>query len=545
MKGEKVHMIRVIIADDEEKICRLIDHLIDWSSLNMELVGVAENGIEAYAMIEELNPDLVITDIRMPGYDGLELLKRARNYNPNIEFIIISGYSQFEYAQTAIRYGVKDYLLKPIKKQQLWTTLKEVENRYYKLYEAEKINKIQREQIRRNEGQLRVNWMRALAEGDNEEKLESVNHKYGYHFQPGVFQIIFIRADLLKNESMRMASLSKTMEILYEKAAVMLKESLAGKCYDVEICTVNNAVIGLINYSQKESGNVRLLLKSFIKDFGVEINIFEEIQFRLSVSEADKCFFDLKVKIDTAQKVMEERVFKRQGIFLENIPEQVDWDAESVYKRFSSEVRQSMDIQNLEHIKKAIGELKQLVSDNKISGFQVLKTVCDAYHLFLVSSLFQKEYYFGNREEMERDFEKKVFLCSNVDNIFQLLEAYCIRDLDESCSRINQKKIKPINQAKQYIQEHYMEPLTLEELGDVVGFSGSYFSTVFRKETGKTFLEYLTEIRIEEAKQILIETSLTIESVSQEIGMNDYKRFSKIFRKQTGITPKEYRNLYS
>ncbi len=538
-------MIRVIIADDEEKICRLIDHLIDWKSLNMELVGVAENGIDAFSMIKEQNPDLVITDIRMPGYDGLELLRRARKYNPNIEFIIISGYSHFEYAQTAIRYGVKDYLLKPIKKQQLWTTLKEVENRYYKLYEAEKINKIQLEQIKRNEGQLRVNWIRSLSEGMTDETLESINHKYGYHFQQGHFQIVFIRADLLKNESMRMASLSKTIDILYAKASAMLKKQLTDKCYDVEICAVSDAIIGVMNYSQEESSNVRLLLKSFIKDFGVEINVFEEIQFRLSVSESDEKFSNLKNKICSAQKVMEERLFRRQIIFLENIPDHVDWDAETVYKSFSSEVRQSMDVQNVEHIKKAINELKLQVSDKGVRGYQVLKIVCDAYHLFLVSSLFQKEYYFGNREDMECDFEKNVLLCSSIDNIFQLLEAYCIRDLNESCNRINQKKVKPINQAKQYIQDHYMDPLTLEELGDVVGFSSSYFSTVFRKETGKTFLEYLTDIRIEEAKKILIETSGTIESVSREIGMNDYKRFSKVFRKMTGITPKEYRNLYS
>ena len=107
------------------------------------------------------------------------------------------------------------------------------------------------------------------------------------------------------------------------------------------------------------------------------------------------------------------------------------------------------------------------------------------------------------------------------------------------------QKVRPINQAKQYIKEHFKEPLTLEELGDVTGFSSSYFSTVFHKETGKTFLGYLTEVRIEQAKKLLKDTNMTVEKISYDIGMNDYKRFSKIFRKMTGITPKEYRNLYT
>ena len=107
------------------------------------------------------------------------------------------------------------------------------------------------------------------------------------------------------------------------------------------------------------------------------------------------------------------------------------------------------------------------------------------------------------------------------------------------------EKMRPINQAKQYIQEHYAESLSLEEVSSQAGFSSSYFSTLFRKETGKNFLEYLTDVRIEEAKRLLRRSGDTIEQIGKAVGMNDYKRFSKTFKKITGISPKEYRNLYS
>lgn len=103
-------MIKVLIADDEEKVCTLIYNLVNWNDFGMEVVAKAYNGLEALELISGLAPDAVITDIRMPGYDGIELISKAKEINDRIEFIIISGYKHFEYAQSAIKYGVSDYL---------------------------------------------------------------------------------------------------------------------------------------------------------------------------------------------------------------------------------------------------------------------------------------------------------------------------------------------------------------------------------------------------------------------------------------------------
>ena len=112
-------MLKVLIADDEEKICQLIEKLIDWKTLGLSVAAVALNGIDAISKITEHKPDIVITDIRMPGIDGMELIERTKRICPDTEVIIISGYRHFEYAQTAIRYGVRNYLLKPIHKKEL------------------------------------------------------------------------------------------------------------------------------------------------------------------------------------------------------------------------------------------------------------------------------------------------------------------------------------------------------------------------------------------------------------------------------------------
>ena len=127
-----MRMIKVLIADDELKICELIFRLIDWEAMGMSVIAVAHNGRETIEIIKNEMPDIVITDIRMPGYNGVDVIRIGKEYNSDIQFIIISGYSQFDYAQDAIHYGVSDYLLKPVKEEELTKALLKIKNRIEK-----------------------------------------------------------------------------------------------------------------------------------------------------------------------------------------------------------------------------------------------------------------------------------------------------------------------------------------------------------------------------------------------------------------------------
>ena len=122
MGTENMEILKVVIADDEVRICQLIQALIDWDSMGMKVVGIAHNGEEACEMVRQTQPDILITDIRMPGCSGLELVKRVKELDSALEVIIISGYAHFEYAQQAISYGVGHYLLKPVNKGELTAT---------------------------------------------------------------------------------------------------------------------------------------------------------------------------------------------------------------------------------------------------------------------------------------------------------------------------------------------------------------------------------------------------------------------------------------
>ncbi len=223
-------MLKVLIADDEEKICQLIEKLIDWQALDMKLSGVANNGIEALERIEALSPDVVITDIRMPGYDGLDLVKKTRELNVGVEFVIISGYRHFEYAQTAIKYGVSDYLLKPIKKQELTETLEKIRVRYNE--KSEQLTYEERVRLARKSDaeRLRTTWFSNVLYRDRSEQdcssLEEINKQYYYQLKQGCFQIVCVKFDGISMPD------EKNLEFLTEKTTQIAEQMLKGHVFD-------------------------------------------------------------------------------------------------------------------------------------------------------------------------------------------------------------------------------------------------------------------------------------------------------------------------
>lgn len=538
-------MIRVIVADDEYKVCQLICQLIKWDELGMELIGTASNGIEALQMIEKEKPDLVLTDIRMPGYDGIELLKRAREFNSSMEFIIISGYSHFEYAQTAIRYGVSDYILKPIDSEVLNATLQKVRQRYLERQNQEESSRIQKEQQAVDKTRLRDMFWLDIESGFISEDIETINKKYYYHFQDGIFQTFLILADIKENIDINEPYADNVLNLLYSKAVIFLEKQVSSLCYEVGLFLKNGQITGVLNYLPERQQEIRDALINFINSLCVELAVFEYMQFHISTSMPFNTISALPECIDQADRAMGQRLFNTDNVLLEEVPANTEFNTDDLFKPFSFALRQSLDIFSKEQIADAVLVLQAAAFSYRLNGYQILQIVKDAYRLFLLSSIFQNMYHFSDRDELEASFNKKVMLCNNIERLFSFLCESCQKNLEEASIWLDKEKIRPITQAKQYIMEHYAEPVGLEEVSSQVGFSPSYFSTLFKKETGKTFLEYLTDIRIEQSKILLRESRMTVEMICKSVGFNDYKRFSKTFKKATCVSPKEYRKLYS
>lgn len=535
-------MLKVLIADDEEKICQLIQKLIDWESLEMEVIGIARNGIEALEKIELLFPDVVITDIRMPGYDGLELVRRSHERNRTIEFIIISGYRHFEYACTALKYGVSDYLLKPIKKAELAETLHKIRERYRERTKQLTFEERVRLALKSDAERLRTTCLSSILyrEGGSqgEPDPEAMNEQYYYHLQPGLFQIICIKFDYISMEE------GQNLEFLSEKTAQIAEQALSGCVYDYELYVESSFIYIFVNYSEEQRKTVRRQCKVILNELAVLESILAGIQVTIGFGEPAASLKQIGSSLKNARYLVEQRLVAGTGKLLEgeirssSYLADTDWFAE-----FNRAISQALESLDKEAVKRVLAGLKgELPNMPEVTGHEILQMCREVCNLYL---FFMKNHKILIDHNFLEHFNAGVDSCASAEQLLDYLMNEILASYEKAAAEKAREDNRPIRLAKSYIAEHYKQPVTLEEVSNAVGFNPTYFSSLFKKETGKTFVEYVSGVRMEQAKTLLKESTLSVAAVCEAVGYSDVKYFTKGFIRYTGLKPNEYRKLYS
>jgi len=536
-------MIKVVVADDEVRVCQLICNLIDWKSLDMEIVAVAYNGYEALNIIKNLQPDLIITDIRMPGYDGLELISLAKQIKKDIEFIIISGYSYFEYAQSAIKYGVSDYILKPINKNELLNTLRKISIKYRQ--KTEQLSKEEQLTIRLKNDiyKLRTGFITEILMS-KEVQLDSIytekiNEDYHYKFQSGYFQGVIVKIDC------EYENIGEFIKILSEKIKQILCLNLAQECFDMEIYFKNSRAYCILNYAVENQKNIRRKLRTCLEEILHQKSLMQNIEFTMGIGAASESICQLRKSLKMAEWAVMQRLIYGTGKLIEGTEQEYSVKLDDIMADFIKEMEASLEILDTNGICTAINSLKEQVLDKPgIVGQQIFRLALDICSIYLML-LRNYQYYTENMTGFYENFYERADLCSSVWELFAFLLRYIEESLNLVIEEIKLMDLKPILTAKQYIQQNYMKYITLKEVSRLVGFNDSYFSFLFKKQCGKSFSEYLSEVRMNKAKELLKETNLIIAEICQRVGYSDLKHFTKNFKKLTGLTPNEYRKLYA
>ncbi|MBE6905863.1 MAG: response regulator [Ruminococcaceae bacterium] len=538
-------MMKVVIADDEAKVCQLISGLVDWASLEMEIVGVAHNGIEALEMIETLRPDLMITDIRMPGYDGLEMIGRGKKIKEDIDFIIVSGYRHFEYAQSAIKYGVCDYLLKPIKKDALLDTLHRMREKYrqrtQQLSAEERLKIRLQSDISRLRSNLMTNLLLQRGGNSNGLQMEKLNHEYHFHFEPGYFQVFLVKIDCeygILYES--------GMKVLEDKMKQILQGLLKAKCFDLEISFQESRAYCILNYGKDAKETLRRQLRAVMDELLVQNSVFEKVELTIGLGSAVENLNQLEDSLKAAEWAVSQRLVEGTGKMIETagIPACPPVGGAPLAE-FNKEIEAALEILDINAAASAVDSLKKQIQQiPQISGQEVFQLVTSACLNYLV--LLKNHQFSDDREEtLHEKFISRADLCSSVPQLF----GYLLNFIQESMGTVIQDKKqaekKPIRLAKQYIQQNYSKQISLEEVSSVAGFNASYFSVLFKKESGQNFMEYLSEVRMNKAKELFKETNLSVASICEQVGYSDIKHFTQGFKKFTGLKPNEFRKLYS
>ena len=535
-------MIKVLIADDELKICDLIFNLVDWAALDMSVIAVAHDGKETIEIIKSDMPDIVITDIRMPGYNGVDIIRIGKEYNPDMQFIIISGYSQFEYAQNAIHYGVSDYLLKPVKESELTAALVKIKN------SIEKINQIcgqiknARTLEQQNKKIYRAQLIKEICQGGSEIKKKDIvalNQQYGYELQKGWFSIVIIKADGLNFEEKTESS------FLYEKILQSFLFAFHSMVYDMEgLMGENGTYIFLLNYG-KECGSIfEMYMRRLLNQLLLQKEVFKKLHLTIGLGDSVDCVTKLDDSYETAYCAIKERIIVGtdriiNGTRKNSMKDYKDYFLETV-KRLEVAV-ENLNDSEIANIILSWGKAVNL--DKEINGYQIIQSAKAFVNSYLLA-MQRNNYSLDEDENLLQEFEKTIENCISLKDIEDLLQSTFIQSLNECRHNRILNGSKPIRDAKEYIRRNLSGKLTIQEVSDYVGYSSAYFSVRFKEECGITFSDYVTESRIEKSKELLKNTRETIENIAEMVGYTDVKSFTKNFKKYTEVKPSQYRKIY-
>ena len=534
----------VVVLDDEEKVCRLILQLVDWEKLGMTVAGTAHNGVDGLDLIQKVRPDLVITDIRMPGMDGLELIGRIRGLLDGVDFIIISGYHQFEYAHNAIRFGVEDYLLKPIKQTELNATLEKIAHRHRSRQAREETTRQLEARLESSLGKLRKDFFQdfLLAEETPEiPSFDDLNRTYGFRFTPGYYQMVVIKLDCPPRDFS-----GEMVRMLAEQAKTLLQPLLGKCCSDLELQTGDCRIRLLLNYPGEERTSVRKKLKQFHDDLQVRKSIFENAELTMALGSPVPSPEELRTSLLEAELMLGERLIGQTGRLYEEPPADPRSSGGEPLAAWNREMEKACELLDLPAARAAAENLgRRLRSLPDCTGILLLETHREAGHRFFILLANRGEEGLPDPEGMERQYLRELDLLSRAESLTGRLTGL-VEEVFTLLSEVRrQAESRPIREARRYITEHFREGgISLEQVAEAVGFNPTYFSQLFKKETGSGFLEYLTAARMEAAKELLRTTKSTVAQVASDVGYSDVKHFTRLFRKAAGIKPSEFRKLY-
>ena len=537
-----VQMIKVLIADDELRICELIFRLIDWESLGMSVIAVAHDGRETIKIIKNEMPDIVITDIRMPGYNGVDVIRIGKEYNSDIQFIIISGYSQFDYAQNAIHYGVSDYLLKPVKAEELTKALLRIKNRIDKnnqMYSQVKKAWTLEQQNRRL---YREQLIMEIAHGKGFDVLtkdmNTLNEQYKYEFIPGFFTIVIVKADGLNFEEKTESS------FLYEKIQQSLSFAFAPVMQEMQGTMLDNGTyIFLFNY-ENEYTEIESQIHRLLNQMLLQKDVFKKLHLTIGLGKRVNCLVEVGKSYETAYLAIKDRILVGTDRIIEGKEKIVVQDYKDYFLHTVRELENVVENLDDKRISDIIQEWGTALSkDKEINGYQIEQSAKALVNSYLLS-MQKNNYTLDEDDNLLKDFMKSIENCISLGEIQELLSG----TLEQSLSEYRHKRAlsgsKPIRDAKEYIRNNLAGNLTIQEVSEYVGYSSAHFSVRFKQECGITFSDYVMESRIEKSKELLKNTRETIESIAAAVGYSDVKSFTKNFKKYTEVKPSQYRKIY-
>lgn len=540
-------MLKIFLAEDEVIVRETIKRMIPWEDLGFELVGEAADGEMALPLLLRQKPDLLITDIKMPFMDGLTLAKVAKKEIPGLKVVILSGYDDFNYAKQAINIGVEDYLLKPITKNALIERLTEIRSRY----EHEKTQKEYYEKFHREMQAYEKNSSRdffeALVRGSMDMmEIYRRSEKLGLDIVAEAYNVLIFTMNCEEDFSGQREGYSE-----WEAESLELLEEFFSENTSAMLFRCNIFSYGILIKGQKETieENTRSCVSEIQRIFDRKE---QKRQWFVAAGEPVERLSQIQKSYYSAS-----RAFSQRYLYDENIlyyDEMASMEKKNVTEDDSTYLRKvDVNALNPAILQKFLSnglleETENFVKDYFYAiGQEPLESLVFRNYVtlnvrFSVMS-FLKEIGCDTRTLEQEDTEDVLSESSkSLENAIAYAEkiiSQAIALRDQNSGNKNRSILKT---AVDFIDSHYMEEdMSLNKAANAANVSANHFSALFSQNMGQTFIEYLTNLRMNKAKEYLRCTSMRSSEIAGEIGYKDAHYFSYLFKKTQGMTPSDYR----
>lgn len=540
-------MLKIFLAEDEVIVRETIKRMIPWEDLGFELVGEAADGEMALPLLLRQKPDLLITDIKMPFMDGLTLAKVAKKEIPGLKVVILSGYDDFNYAKQAINIGVEDYLLKPITKNALIERLTEIRSRYeHEKTQKEYYEKFHREMQAYEKNSIR-DFFEALVSGSMDMmEIYRRSEKLGLDIVAEAYNVLIFTMNCEEDFSGQREGYSE-----WEAESLELLEEFFSENTSAMLFRCNIFSYGVLIKGQKETieENTRSCVSEIQRIFdrkeqkrqwfvaaGEPVERLSQIQksyYSASRAFSQRYLYDENILYYDEMASMEKKnVTEDDSTYLQKV------DVNALNPAILQKFLSNGLLEETENFVKdyfyAIGQepLESLVFRNyvtlnvRFSVMSFLKEIgCDTRTL-------EQEDTEDVLSESSKSLENAIAYAEKI-----ISQAIALRD--QNSGNKNRSILKT---AVDFIDSHYMEEdMSLNKAANAANVSANHFSALFSQNMGQTFIEYLTNLRMNKAKEYLRCTSMRSSEIAGEIGYKDAHYFSYLFKKTQGMTPSDYR----
>ncbi|ROR30452.1 AraC family two component transcriptional regulator [Mobilisporobacter senegalensis] len=543
-------MYRLMVVEDEDMIRKGIVNSIPWQSLGFTVVAESANGKDALEQLEKNPVDVLLTDIKMPIMGGTELSKKTRQLYPDIEIIILSGFAEFEYARQAIGFRAFDYLLKPTNKKKLLDTFAELKESMDQKREMREEVFYSNLYISAGYETMRNEFLQSMLEGDTslfndfDEKITSLELDFSGHYFTAA-TIKFDRKSIFKELESSWATDKRLLTFSYRN---ILKEELSNIDNAYYMVKDYDTIDFIFCFSSMEEQNAQMIpcLESISENIHNCLFKYVTVPYTIGIGLSYPSIHHIAKSYNQAKRSIQNNFYlgnQRVQIYQDNNESKYEQNFIRFYPEEMELVVASISNGSYADTKKYLTSMFQMLIEQNLLP-EIVKNYCVALKLMVQSKIT------NSYEVLEKiigdeynDFVKEALNVKELEAYIVNVMVALAKEIDQTVDPLEIKEQhKVIDKAKAYIAAHLSEKITLKMISENVYLSETYFSFLFKKITGVTYIDYIQKLRMQEAKKLLVNTNYKVYKVAELIGYSDYKYFSVQFKKYVALTPKEYRN---